>query len=510
MKKIIILLGALLFFSTAVFAQSTTVQIGTNSANVGDTILVPINVTNLSNCAAISLIMNFTSGNLQFLGVANSAVTFNSGSTSNSVNLGWYDSSPPNNPLNIASGKLVDLKFKVLNSTTITFGSGCELTNEAFVNIPATLVPGAVNLFAVNVTIPNILAVPGSNVQIPIKVKKFTNIGAINLSINFNPSSLTFLSSTPVTLNGDPVSAVVTSPGVLSIGWYASDVSHAITLSDNSTLLNLGFTYIGGTGSLTFNNSACEISNINAVSLNTNYSGGIVSPNPGSVATLTLDTLHSIAGPVVVSLKAQLLNNIGAFNIKIKYNAAALTFNSLSGNYSGITISNNASGGVLTLGWYDATGTTPISIANGVLTNLNFTYVGGNVPLQFDLPNCELADQSGNILGTVVYQNGYVNQSITIIKNDLSGIPDTYNLYQNFPNPFNPSTIIRYDLPKEGFVTMKIYNLLGKEIRTLVNDFRQAGKYSVTFDASNLPSGIYVCSINSKDFSSVRKLMLLK
>jgi hypothetical protein len=95
--------------------------------------------------------------------------------------------------------------------------------------------------------------------------------------------------------------------------------------------------------------------------------------------------------------------------------------------------------------------------------------------------------------------------------NDKSGtIPTVYNLYQNYPNPFNPSTIIRFDLPEAGFVTMKIYNILGKEVRTLVNEFRNAGKFNITFEGSNLPSGIYIYTIKANNFSSVRKMMLLK
>jgi Secretion system C-terminal sorting domain len=100
--------------------------------------------------------------------------------------------------------------------------------------------------------------------------------------------------------------------------------------------------------------------------------------------------------------------------------------------------------------------------------------------------------------------------AITGINDKPSTIPTVYSLYQNYPNPFNPSTIIRFDLPEAGFVTMKIYNILGKEVRTLVNEFRNAGKFNITFEGSNLPSGIYIYTIKSNNFSSVKKMMLLK
>jgi len=103
------------------------------------------------------------------------------------------------------------------------------------------------------------------------------------------------------------------------------------------------------------------------------------------------------------------------------------------------------------------------------------------------------------------------NNITTDVKEVNSGeLPKQLTLSQNYPNPFNSSTVIKYDLPKEGFVTIKIYTILGKEIRTLVNDFKRAGSYNITFDAGNLPSGIYFCRIKSNDFSAVRKLILLK
>lgn len=89
-------------------------------------------------------------------------------------------------------------------------------------------------------------------------------------------------------------------------------------------------------------------------------------------------------------------------------------------------------------------------------------------------------------------------------------IPKEYKIYQNYPNPFNPSTNIQYDLPFDNFVTIKIYDVLGKEIMTLVNEFKQAGSYIASFNGSNLPSGIYYYKINAGNFDQVRKMILLK
>jgi len=90
------------------------------------------------------------------------------------------------------------------------------------------------------------------------------------------------------------------------------------------------------------------------------------------------------------------------------------------------------------------------------------------------------------------------------------GLPVEYKLSQNYPNPFNPTTQIQYTLPNNESVTLKIYNLLGSEVATLVNQNQPAGSYEINFDASNLTSGIYFYQISAGNFNQVRKMMLVK
>jgi hypothetical protein len=92
----------------------------------------------------------------------------------------------------------------------------------------------------------------------------------------------------------------------------------------------------------------------------------------------------------------------------------------------------------------------------------------------------------------------------------MSGIPGAYTLHQNFPNPFNPATIIRFDLPEPGNTSLIIYNILGQKVKELLNEFKDAGYYKVEFNASELPSGIYIYQICSGNYTQTRKLMLLK
>jgi len=100
-------------------------------------------------------------------------------------------------------------------------------------------------------------------------------------------------------------------------------------------------------------------------------------------------------------------------------------------------------------------------------------------------------------------------ETVGIIYNETS-IPDKYNLYQNYPNPFNPNTTIKYELPKDVMVSIKIYDILGGEIKTLVNDFQRAGQYSINFNGSSLASGICFYRIKTGDFVSVKRMMLIK
>ena len=85
-----------------------------------------------------------------------------------------------------------------------------------------------------------------------------------------------------------------------------------------------------------------------------------------------------------------------------------------------------------------------------------------------------------------------------------------YYLKQNYPNPFNPTTTINYSIPKTCFVTLKVYDMLGKEVTTLVNEERRTGNYKVDFDGSYLPSGVYFYRMQAGNFSETKKLVLLK
>jgi hypothetical protein len=88
--------------------------------------------------------------------------------------------------------------------------------------------------------------------------------------------------------------------------------------------------------------------------------------------------------------------------------------------------------------------------------------------------------------------------------------PDDYALHQNYPNPFNPNTTISYDVKETGLVTLTVFDILGREVMTLVNDNQEAGRYSVEFDATDLATGIYFYQMKVNDFSDLKKMVVLK
>ena len=99
----------------------------------------------------------------------------------------------------------------------------------------------------------------------------------------------------------------------------------------------------------------------------------------------------------------------------------------------------------------------------------------------------------------------------TVSVRQIKGLtPETYSLGQNYPNPFNPTTIITFALPQRSDVSLKVYDLLGREVATLVSGVKEAGKYEVEFNAKNLASGMYVYQLKAGNFVSTKKMMLMK
>jgi len=151
-----------------------------------------------------------------------------------------------------------------------------------------------------------------------------------------------------------------------------------------------------------------------------------------------------------------------------------------------------------TLNW---TGWKLKSVKLGEVTSSTLSFSG------FSIEQTGNSDNSG-----IVYFDNAQTDFTTDAKEDRINLPSSFLLEQNYPNPFNPNTTIAFEIPKAGNVVIKLYNIIGKEVMTLVNEFKQPGKYKAVFDAdkSRLSSGVYFYKMSSGEFSQTKKMVLLK
>lgn len=146
---------------------------------------------------------------------------------------------------------------------------------------------------------------------------------------------------------------------------------------------------------------------------------------------------------------------------------------------------------------------------NGTEVILKTTDHANDVNYQITMSN--LKDVAGNLIA----QDGRIlqyrlSENTSNGNQSESGIPDKYELNQNYPNPFNPSTTIKFALPQKSSVSLIVYDILGKEVATLVNEVKEAGYYQVSFNGTNLASGTYIYRIKTEDFVETKKMLIVK
>ncbi len=194
---------------------------------------------------------------------------------------------------------------------------------------------------------------------------------------------------------------------------------------------------------------------------------------------------YDVTDPSHPTLKYLLPNDLrGIISVDIAANNdyAYIAGGGIGGDFLAIDISNPGTGKNVYFGTPDSLG----------ITGFKTVAVSGKIVLTGDL-------------GMTVFENNL----ITVIMNSTP-TPSSFELFQNYPNPFNPSTEISYQLSAVNYVTLKIYDVLGREIETLVNTFQKIGKYVVQFDASKLSSGVYFYRLTAGNYSAVKKMVLLK
>ena len=164
--------------------------------------------------------------------------------------------------------------------------------------------------------------------------------------------------------------------------------------------------------------------------------------------------------------------------------------------------------------------TDSLNVRRGIGGNMGTTLhkLNTNMVSETYVPVCAIYTYWGTTIkrsAIAFWQSGptnvyYDSENLPTGITNINGIASSYSLSQNFPNPFNPTTTMKFSIPKDGLVKLVVYDLLGKEVATLVNDEQTKGTYEVTFDATKLNSGVYFYKITSGDFSEIKKMMLVK
>ena len=188
-------------------------------------------------------------------------------------------------------------------------------------------------------------------------------------------------------------------------------------------------------------------------------------------------------------------------------------------NWSAVNVGTNCTG-YCTIKWIEGTNTCYISAnagSAGVVkksTDAGLTWTTMTTSGLTGITHMEFKRSGTTVYGYAVTANGAmlkVTDVVTEVSAVNSIVPSEYSLEQNYPNPFNPTTTINFSIPKSSIVSLKVYDALGKEVATLVNEFKNAGNYSADFTAtSNLTSGIYFYTLTSENFTSTKKFMLVK
>jgi hypothetical protein len=230
-------------------------------------------------------------------------------------------------------------------------------------------------------------------------------------------------------------------------------------------------------------------------SVRVDVSGGIVLTASTTIAGVTAGSSATIPVTAAAATRLALVGVVASGRQNIALPAFTVEARLAAG-----TVDTNYTGGITLslVGTGTLAGTTTRNAARGVarFDDIRISAAG----------NFRLAATATGLANDTSGTVGVLN----VRRDELSGVPSIFELQQNYPNPFNPSTTIRYGLPSAEQVSLKIYDMLGRQVATLVNARQAAGRYEATFNAASLSSGIYIYRLQAGSFSQTSKMMLVK
>ncbi|MDP2362676.1 MAG: cohesin domain-containing protein, partial [Ignavibacteria bacterium] len=464
----------------------------------------PIDAKNLKSVGALSLKIKYNAALLTFSGVSNAAsgISFTSNASNGIITLGWFDATG-NSPLNLGDAKLVDLNFTILSgSGSLEFLTAqCEISDSL-----GQVVSGVnyVNGSVLTVALPAVpvLASPvngalGQPVSVVLKWGAAQNATSYQVQVSKDSLFSTFVRNDS-TIIAD--SLVVDSLLNDTKYFWKVKAINAAGLSNFSSVFNFKtIVKIAGVPVLVSPviNAIDQLLPVvikwNSVAGATRYhvqvsTTGFFTTFVKNDSTITADSLvlPSLQNNSKYFWRVRSLNAAGAssfstiFNFKtiVAIPAAPLLVSPLNAT---IVASDS-----LKLVWYGVPGATnyKLQVAKSNTFNPVWLEKSSLTDTSVVISNYDSTGTyywrvyAGNIAGTSNASSVWNFKTLIVGIFDIDQIPTTYTLSQNFPNPFNPTTVIRYDLPKEGLVTLKVYDMLGKEVKVLVNQSQSVGKYS--------------------------------
>ncbi|TAK65573.1 MAG: T9SS type A sorting domain-containing protein [Bacteroidetes bacterium] len=276
------------------------------------------------------------------------------------------------------------------------------------------------------------------------------------------------------------------------VGYLWDDLGNPLTnfgvwLGRHSDTSNFDWnTQTDGSGYFEFGLAADELSNADFTL------GSSFDNNSSTHAYLAANTtIHGI------QLNDSLYFNLVAYSVNSTIEGQVL----INGNPPGFTI--EIQGMVQDSGWTSTwadslTGNFSLEVSNKLY---NYQLSPSNLPPEYF---------SGNVTAHAGDTGVMINITVTGVNEREPGVPSAFSLGQNYPNPFNPTTVIDYDIPATSHVQISVYNILGKEVLSIVNQEQSAGKYRATVDASTLPSGMYFYRLTAGNFSQTKKFVVMK
>lgn len=507
--------------------------LGTAVGGAGDSLIIPLNVKNLANAGAITLNIQFDTAKVSFGRALNLDPKISSsiiGSSNGNIMILW-DGVPA---INLPDNKLLDLKFYfkgAVNKSVISFKiKECEITDVSGGKFQVSYVNGAVLpgvTLSGKLVYANTSATPLSNVKVylkdPVNIvdSTYTNSSG-NFAFNGKGSGTYKYSfvcdkpwggvnSTDALLIRRFISYAVTFD---SLQIKCADVNRSGSInSTDALLIRRRVAFIDTAFAIgnwafeepvfTVGTSPVEKTIRCLASGDVNASYVFTAAKQNSPVNITYIN-HKVVNNSIVDLPVTLTKNIelGALTMYIEYDPSAVMIEGVGGVLPDVTYS--ISNGKISIAWDDVKGYTVYK--NEPVIMLKGRVIDAKKNITLSLSNgCELAAPSGS----VVKDNLFNTETIEL------NLPKQFELTGNYPNPFNPSTSIMYSIPEEMQVALIIYDVLGREVKTLVSENMKPGTYNTVWHGDDnhgakVTSGIYIYKLKGNNSTSVKKMIMLK